>query len=174
MIRRATARAFHVMTKPTGAVCNLDCAYCFFLSKEQLYPGSDFRMTPDVQQTYLRQLFAAHPAGAEVTVAYQGGEPTLIGLDFFVRSFADGDPAITEKTAVAWREGRDAAQAPLALQRRGRKLHGRIVKGQPVGKGANQSAGSAFLAWQAAANQRSARSALDPSDLPRRVTLPAK
>ena len=33
-------RPFHVMTKPTGAVCNLDCEYCFFLSKEQLYPGS--------------------------------------------------------------------------------------------------------------------------------------
>ena len=33
-------RAFHVMSKPTGAVCNLDCEYCFFLSKEQLYPDS--------------------------------------------------------------------------------------------------------------------------------------
>lgn len=31
-------RAFHVMAKPTGAICNLDCEYCFFLSKEQLYP----------------------------------------------------------------------------------------------------------------------------------------
>ena len=32
--------AFHLLAKPTGAVCNLDCAYCFFLSKEMLYPGS--------------------------------------------------------------------------------------------------------------------------------------
>ena len=39
-------RAFHVLSKPTGAVCNLDCEYCFFLSKEQLYPDSGFRMTP--------------------------------------------------------------------------------------------------------------------------------
>jgi len=32
------------MNKPTGAICNLDCEYCFFLSKEMLYPGSRFRM----------------------------------------------------------------------------------------------------------------------------------
>ena len=33
-------REFHLLSKPTGAVCNLDCKYCFFLSKEMLYPGS--------------------------------------------------------------------------------------------------------------------------------------
>jgi uncharacterized protein len=81
-----TASPFHVLTKPTGAVCNLDCSYCFFLSKEHLYPGSTFRMSEQVQETYLRELFAAHPPDAEVTVAYQGGEPTLMGLDFFRRS----------------------------------------------------------------------------------------
>jgi uncharacterized protein len=79
---------FHVMVKPTGAVCNLDCEYCFFLSKEQLYPGSTFRMTDEVQETYLAQLFAAHGPRDEVTVAYQGGEPTLMGLEFFQRSVA--------------------------------------------------------------------------------------
>jgi uncharacterized protein len=79
-------RPFHVMTKPTGAVCNLDCEYCFFLSKEQLYPGSTFRMAPEVQEAYLAQLFAAHGPTDEVVVAYQGGEPTLMGLDFFARS----------------------------------------------------------------------------------------
>ena len=79
-------RAFHVMAKPTGAVCNLDCEYCFFLSKEQLYPDSTFRMSPEVHEEYLRQLFAAHGEQAEVVVAYQGGEPTLMGLDFFARS----------------------------------------------------------------------------------------
>ena len=73
----------HIMAKPTGAVCNLDCEYCFFLSKEQLYPDSTFRMTPETHETYLRQLFATHPAGGEVTVNYQGGEPTMMGLQFF-------------------------------------------------------------------------------------------
>ena len=79
-------RAFHLLTKPTGAVCNLDCAYCFFLSKEMLYPGSRFRMADDLLETYIRQLIEAHSPVAEVTIAWQGGEPTLMGLDFFRRS----------------------------------------------------------------------------------------
>jgi uncharacterized protein len=77
--------AFHLLTKPTGAICNLDCEYCFFLSKEMLYPGSRFRMADDLLETYIRQLFEAHRA-PDVTVGWQGGEPTLMGLDFFERS----------------------------------------------------------------------------------------
>jgi uncharacterized protein len=79
-------RAFHVMAKPTGAICNLDCEYCFFLSKEMLYPGSRFRMAADLQEIYLRQLLEAHARAPEVVVAWQGGEPTMMGLDFFRRS----------------------------------------------------------------------------------------
>ncbi|MGA2471416.1 MAG: anaerobic sulfatase maturase [Solirubrobacteraceae bacterium] len=79
-------RAFHVMAKPTGAICNLDCAYCFFLSKEMLYPGSRFRMAADLQETYIRQLLEANDEADEVVIAWQGGEPTLMGLDFFRRS----------------------------------------------------------------------------------------
>jgi uncharacterized protein len=78
--------AFHLMAKPTGAVCNLDCAYCFFLSKEMLYPGSRFRMADELLETYLRQLIESHARAPEVTIAWQGGEPTLMGLDFFRRS----------------------------------------------------------------------------------------
>ena len=52
--------AFHLLAKPTGAICNLDCEYCFFLSKEMLYPGSRFRMADDLLETYLRQLIEAH------------------------------------------------------------------------------------------------------------------
>jgi serine-type anaerobic sulfatase-maturating enzyme len=78
--------AFHVMAKPTGALCNLDCEYCFFLSKEMLYPGSRFRMAEELQETYVRQLLEAHARSPEVVVAWQGGEPTMMGLDFFRRS----------------------------------------------------------------------------------------
>jgi len=78
--------AFHVMAKPTGAVCNLDCEYCFFLSKEMLYPGSRFRMAEDLQEAYIRQLLEGHARSPEVVVAWQGGEPTMMGLDFFRRS----------------------------------------------------------------------------------------
>jgi uncharacterized protein len=76
---------FHVLAKPTGAVCNLACQYCFFLSKESLYPGSRFRMPDQVLEAYIRQLFH-DPRTPEVTIAWQGGEPTLMGLDFFRRS----------------------------------------------------------------------------------------
>lgn len=74
--------AFHVLAKPTGAICNLDCKYCFFLSKDILYPDSKFRMTDAVMEQYIRQLLEAHQT-PEVTIAWQGGEPTLMGLDFF-------------------------------------------------------------------------------------------
>ncbi|HEV7642263.1 MAG TPA: SEC-C metal-binding domain-containing protein [Gaiellaceae bacterium] len=53
-------RSFHLLAKPTGAVCNLDCPYCFFLSKEMLYPGSRFRMADDLLETYVRQLIEGH------------------------------------------------------------------------------------------------------------------
>ena len=74
------------MAKPTGAVCNLDCDYCFFLSKEALYPGSRFRMVDDLQDAYIRQLLEAHAHAPEVVVAWQGGEPTMMGLPFFRRA----------------------------------------------------------------------------------------
>jgi uncharacterized protein len=76
---------FHVLGKPSGATCNLDCTYCFFLSKEKLYPDSRFRMTDDLLEAYIRQLIESQRA-PEVTIAWQGGEPTLMGLDFFKRS----------------------------------------------------------------------------------------
>ncbi len=75
----------HVLAKPTGAVCNLACEYCFFLDKEQLYPGSRFRMSDEVLETYIRQLIEAHST-PQVTVAWQGGEPTLMGVDFYRRA----------------------------------------------------------------------------------------
>ena len=81
---------FHVLAKPTGPICNLDCQYCFFLSKESLYPGDRFRMSDDLLGRYLRQYLDAQPDG-EVTVAWQGGEPTLMGVDFFRRAVATAE-----------------------------------------------------------------------------------
>ena len=77
--------AFHLMVKPAGSSCNLNCSYCFFLKKAHLYPGSNFRMSDEVHESYIRQLFEAH-RGSRVTVAWQGGEPSLMGLDFFRKS----------------------------------------------------------------------------------------
>ena len=77
---------FHLLAKPTGAVCNLDCKYCFFLSKEMLYPGSRFRMADDLLEIYIKQLIESQSRSPEINVAWQGGEPTLMGLDFFRRA----------------------------------------------------------------------------------------
>lgn len=77
-------RSFHVMTKPRGAICNLDCEYCYFLSKELLYPGSRFRMANELLEEYVRQYIESQRV-PEVTFAWQGGEPTLMGVPFYQR-----------------------------------------------------------------------------------------
>ena len=77
--------AYHVLAKPTGATCNLDCTYCFFLSKEMLYPSSRFRMADELLETYIKQLLESHRV-PEVAISWQGGEPTLMGVDFYRRS----------------------------------------------------------------------------------------
>jgi uncharacterized protein len=77
--------AFHLLAKPSGSTCNIDCTYCFFLSKDALYPGDRQRMSEATLEAYIRQLLEAHRV-PEVTVAWQGGEPTLMGLPFFARA----------------------------------------------------------------------------------------
>jgi uncharacterized protein len=77
--------AFHLLAKPTGATCNLDCKYCFFLSKELLYPNERARMSDEVLESYIQQRLAQQDE-PEINIAWQGGEPTIMGLDFFRRS----------------------------------------------------------------------------------------
>jgi uncharacterized protein len=74
---------FHVMAKPSGAICNLNCKYCFYLEKESLFDSAaTFRMSDAVLEAYIRQQ-AEEQRGNEVVFAWQGGEPTLMGVDFF-------------------------------------------------------------------------------------------
>jgi uncharacterized protein len=80
-----TPPGFHLLAKPSGSTCNIDCTYCFFLSKEALYPNDKHRMSDATLEAYIRQLLESHRA-PEVTVAWQGGEPTLMRLDFFRRA----------------------------------------------------------------------------------------
>lgn len=71
------------MTKPVGPICNLACTYCFYLEKEGLYPANQpFRMSDEVLESYIRQYIEQQPTDT-VTFAWQGGEPTLLGVDFF-------------------------------------------------------------------------------------------
>ncbi|MCC7080917.1 MAG: anaerobic sulfatase maturase [Burkholderiales bacterium] len=76
---------FHLLAKPAGAACNLGCKYCFFLSKEHLYPRESPLMSEATLDAYLRQLFESAP-GPQIEVSWQGGEPMLRGLPFFQRS----------------------------------------------------------------------------------------
>jgi uncharacterized protein len=75
------------MAKPRGAICNLDCDYCFYLRKEALYPGASFRMSDRTLEIYTRQYIHSQRV-PEVNFAWQGGEPTLMGLDFFRKAVA--------------------------------------------------------------------------------------
>ena len=76
-------RRFHCMIKPVGSACNLDCAYCFYLSKETLPNGPGVgRMSEETLEQFIRQ-YIAGATGEEVVFSWQGGEPTLLGLEFF-------------------------------------------------------------------------------------------
>ena len=105
-----TPPAFSLLAKPSGAACNLACAYCFYLDKEQLYPGSSLRMPDEVLKAYIKQLLRSQH-GPEVSVAWQGGEPTLMGPDFFQRS-----------VALVNRYKRPGQQVSYSLQTNGTRL----------------------------------------------------
>ncbi len=82
---RPGQRRFHVMAKPAGSSCNLDCKNCFYLSKETLPggPGTG-QMSDEILETFIRQYIDAN-SSPEVVFSWQGGEPTLRGLEFFRR-----------------------------------------------------------------------------------------
>ncbi|WP_395146515.1 radical SAM protein, partial [Armatimonas sp.] len=92
--------AFHVMTKPIGPICNLDCRYCFYLEKEDLYQSErkqrpSWEMPEEVLENYIQQYIASQRV-PEISFAWQGGEPTLLGVRFFEKvvalqkKYADG------------------------------------------------------------------------------------
>jgi uncharacterized protein len=104
--------AFHLLAKPTGSTCNLACDYCFFLEKEQLYPGQRARMSDELLERYIRQLIEAHRT-PEVTMAWQGGEPMLMGLEFFRRA-----------VELAKRHARPGMTVQHTIQTNGTKING--------------------------------------------------
>src|SRR3954468_15620453 len=80
-----TPPCFHLLAKPNGSTCNIDCTYCVFLSKEAQYANEQSRMSDATLETYIRQLLESHRT-RDVTVAWQGREPTRMKLEFFRRS----------------------------------------------------------------------------------------
>ncbi|PXF33276.1 sulfatase maturase, partial [Mesotoga sp. SC_NapDC] len=75
--------AFHVMAKPTGALCNLDCAYCFYLHKQELI-NSRRVISDEVLERFIYEYINSQTV-PEIVFTWQGGEPTLLGVDFFRR-----------------------------------------------------------------------------------------
>ena len=76
---------YHVMIKPTGAQCNLDCSYCFYLHKQDMLQQPKVpRMSESMLELHIKQYIEAQ-TGNEVVFSWQGGEPTLMGLEFFQR-----------------------------------------------------------------------------------------
>ena len=83
LFRGSPVRRVHVMVKPTGAHCNLDCTYCYYLSKEELLGRPEnWCISDELLEEFIRQYFASHN-NKEVIFSWQGGEPTLLGIDFF-------------------------------------------------------------------------------------------
>lgn len=84
----AVSREFQVFAKPIGATCNLSCRYCYYLEKSDLYPSKRLQpMTDEVLEAYIAQHLAAAPGG-EVNFSWHGGEPTMLGIDYFAKIVA--------------------------------------------------------------------------------------
>jgi len=97
------SRPYQIFAKPVGSVCNLNCDYCYYLKKQSLYPDEQsFRMPDDILEQYIIQHIETSPDPV-ISFAWHGGEPTLLGLDYFHRI--------------------------VELQRKHRPSHGRIVNG---------------------------------------------
>ena len=75
--------AFHLMAKPAGPVCNLRCEYCFYAEKKTIFNADkNYRMPDDVLEQYIKKYLTTQDV-PEVSFVWQGGEPTLLGVDFF-------------------------------------------------------------------------------------------
>jgi radical SAM protein with 4Fe4S-binding SPASM domain len=83
LFRGSPVRRVHVMVKPTGARYNLNCTYCYYLPKEQLLGKPEsWSISDELLGEFIRQYFDSHN-NKEVIFSWQGGEPTLLGLEFF-------------------------------------------------------------------------------------------
>ena len=94
-VRITGPAAFNIMLKPAGSLCNLGCAYCYYLDKADIYGGREPRMGEEMLESVIREYIAANDV-PEVTFNWHGGEPLVLGLDFYrkamdlERKYADG------------------------------------------------------------------------------------
>jgi len=97
-VAKRDAQGVHVVAKPLGPLCNLDCEYCFYLEKQALFaPGEEYRMSDEVLAAFIARYIASQPTPV-VEFVWQGGEPTLSGIDFFKRVIELQRPFTRPKT----------------------------------------------------------------------------
>jgi uncharacterized protein len=93
-------QGIHVVAKPIGPACNLNCDYCFYLEKQALFgEGENYRMNDTVLSAYITKYIASQPT-PEVEFVWQGGEPTLLGIDFFKRVIELQKPFVSQKAVT--------------------------------------------------------------------------
>jgi uncharacterized protein len=79
-------QGFNIIAKPIGPVCNLDCKYCFYTEKHALFPKvHNYRMSDEVLEAFIQRYIESQPLST-VPFVWQGGEPTLLGVDFFCKA----------------------------------------------------------------------------------------
>ena len=93
-----SGQGIHVVAKPIGPVCNLNCEYCFYLEKQALFPADEkYRMSDKVLSAFITNYITSQPTPI-VEFVWQGGEPTLLGIDFFKRVIELQKPFAAQKT----------------------------------------------------------------------------
>jgi len=97
-VNSENASGIHVVAKPIGPICNLNCDYCFYLEKQVLF-GTDekYRMSDKILSSFITNYITSQPTPI-VEFVWQGGEPTLLGLDFFRRVIELQKPFSGQKT----------------------------------------------------------------------------
>ncbi len=91
-------QGIHVVAKPIGPVCNLNCEYCFYLEKQALFGQKEtYRMSDEVLSAFITNYIVNQPTPV-VEFVWQGGEPTLLGIDFFKRVIELQKPFARQKT----------------------------------------------------------------------------
>ena len=76
------APAFGTMVKPIGSACNLDCHYCYYRDKSEIYSNNMPRMSEEMLETYIRQ-YIQGASQQNISFCWHGGEPLMAGLPFY-------------------------------------------------------------------------------------------
>jgi uncharacterized radical SAM superfamily Fe-S cluster-containing enzyme len=130
--RVGAAAGLHVLAKPIGPVCDIKCDYCFYLEKHALFDkGENYRMSDEVLAAYIRQYIEAQPTPV-VEFVWHGGEPTLLGLDFFRKVVELQQPPGRERDQECPADQRHASHRRVVRVLQGVFARSRDVTGSKV------------------------------------------